>query len=159
MTATFCPFCSPAFNEACFAQSMHFNALYNLAPILPGHCLIVPKEHWESIMNLEESVLIELVSFCRRVIKTLQTAFQTNAFDWTLQEGEAAGQTIAHLHIHIIPRKLNDLPEPGDWYPKLEVSQSNLLDSFSRPRYSSDKLAKIAAHLKEIYQLQNPKSL
>lgn len=83
-------------------------------------------------------------------------AFHSKAFDWTLQEGEDAGQTIPHLHIHILPRKLNDLPEPGDWYPQLAANQTNLIDSFLRPHHSPEEMEIIVSQLKRIYLQQNP---
>jgi len=144
------PFLSPDIEEIAFASSLNFLAIYNYAPILPGHSLIIPKRHAISIMELSELELLEFVMLSRKVIKILSHVFQSDSFDWTIQERPPAGQTVPHLHMHIIPRHLGDLPEPGDWYPKLEEQFfSKPIDSEHRPKYSRSQLIEIAQQIKE----------
>lgn len=138
--------------DSCFAESENFRAIYNLAPILPGHSLIVFKQHISSFLEVPEEYTIEMMQFSRKVIRTLKEAFNTSAFDWTLQEGIEAGQTIEHMHIHIIPRKKGDLPEPGDWYPKLKNTFPETVDSLSRPKHTSEEIKNISAKLNAIFK-------
>ena len=142
-----CPFCESVL-DAAFAESEHFIALYNIAPILPGHSLVVPKLHVESLMDLTEADLSEFIIFSRNIAKLLSRAFKTDAFDWTIQEKEAAGQTVAHLHMHIIPRKPGDLPQSGDWYPLLQKSETGVIDSASRSRLSTEQMREMVSYLK-----------
>lgn len=144
-----CPFCNPSVYKITFLESDRFLAIYNIAPILPGHSLIIPRAHVTSIMELSDSELFEFIRFSRRAISVLAHAFQTESFNWTLQEKEEAGQTILHMHIHIIPRKPEDLPEPGDWYPKLQDNIDNILDSRSRSRLSGPELQSILKKLRD----------
>ena len=72
-----CPFCGTNIRETVFAESKNFCAIYNIAPILPGHSLIIPKRHLESLMDLSDSELCEMMIFgregitsCREVIKS-----------------------------------------------------------------------------------------
>jgi diadenosine tetraphosphate (Ap4A) HIT family hydrolase len=54
---------------------------------------------------------------------------------------------VGHLHLHVIPRYADDLPDPGDWYPKLQQkvgSGSGRLDSDQRPRLSTQQLLEVA---------------
>ena len=146
-----CPFCAPLVFDACFAETRNFRAIYNIAPVLPGHCMIIPKKHTLSYLDLPEELMTEMVSFSRKVVRTLMKAFNQTAFDWTIQEGLAAGQTIDHLHIHIIPRKSGDLPEPGDWYPRLLKNNDELIDSHIRSKYSREELKNISRHLNVVY--------
>ncbi|GFO82751.1 MAG: hypothetical protein A49_23780 [Methyloceanibacter sp.] len=76
--------------------------------------------------------------------------FGTSAFNWTIQEGAAAGQTIRHLHMHLIPRKAGDLPHPGDWYPRLTESENGLIDSSRRQQLTREQLREIARRIKDI---------
>lgn len=149
MTKSKCPFCSPKIEIAAFAEEDGFKAVYNLAPIVPGHCMIIPVKHIESIMELSEEELSKMVLFSRRIIKVLQKVFHTPFFNWTIQEGEPAGQSIPHLHMHLVPRTTGDFPEPGDWYPQLEDSKKVYLDSESRPKLAKKDLLKIVDKLKE----------
>lgn len=144
-----CPFCNPAVREYTFLESDKFLALYNIAPVLPGHSLIVTRAHLTSLMELSEKELCEFVSFSRKAVRILAHVFQTEAFNWTLQEKEEAGQTIAHMHIHILPRKSADLPDPGEWYPRLVNNIDNIIDSSKRPRLTRNEMNRVVQKLKE----------
>jgi bis(5'-adenosyl)-triphosphatase len=153
ITVANCPFCDSSIHQATFAESENFRAIYNIAPILPGHSLVIPKWHLKSLLDLSESEFCEMMVFGRNVVRVLLTAFSVQAFNWTIQEGEEAGQTIPHLHFHLIPRKPEDLPRPGDWYPLLRDSlnsQSEVMDSDSRPRLTQDEMRSIVTHLRSI---------
>ena len=143
-----CPFCSPGIKENTFYECSNFLAIYNVAPILPGHSLVIPKLHITSFMDLTEVELFEFISFSRKTIQILSLAFETTAFNWTIQEKEEAGQTIAHMHIHIIPRLPRDLPNPGDWYTKLKHNIESVIDSDLRPKLTSSELKSIILRLR-----------
>ena len=147
---TTCPFCREDVQAGHFAASDNFLALYNLAPILPGHSLVIPRRHILSLMELDDRELCELTLFSRDVVKILQKAFGSRSFDWTIQEGLDAGQSIPHLHLHIIPRVQGDLPQPGDWYPLLEQSELEIIDSEARPKLTEDEMRAIVRRLREI---------
>ena len=94
-----------------------------------------------------------MMVFSRAVVKTLLKAFGGRAFDWTIQEGVEAGQSVAHLHLHLIPRKAADLPEPGDWYPRLMDSLNiDAIDSGRQPRLSAEEMKQIVEHLREVWE-------
>ncbi len=145
---TTCPFCRADVQAGHFATSGNFLALYNLAPILPGHSLVIPRRHILSLLELGDTELCELTLFSRDVVKVLQKAFGSHAFDWTIQEGVEAGQTIPHLHLHIIPRVQADLPQPGDWYPLLEQSEGEIIDSAARPKLTAHEMQAIVSRLR-----------
>jgi bis(5'-adenosyl)-triphosphatase len=154
-----CPFCEPKVQEAKFAESKNFIAIYNISPILPGHSLIIPKRHIASLMALDDSELCEMMIFSKNIVKILLRAFGVNAFNWTIQEGEEAGQTISHLHLHLIPRKQGDLPQPGDWYPRLRESQSNVIDSEERQRLLPQEMRRVVDKIKATAREINPSIL
>jgi len=145
-----CPFCKPNVLGETFLESKNFRAVYNVAPILPGHSMIVPKSHIKSMMELGDKEICEFVLLSRDAIRVLQKAFRTKAFNWGVQDGEAAGQTVSHLHIHIIPRSVKDLPTPGSWYPRMVSWENKVIDSRSRKRFTGSEMKKIVAHLKGI---------
>ena len=76
-----CPFCSQAIKEAVFASDCGFIAVYNIAPVLPGHCMIIPEIHVQSLMHLTDEEVCNMMRFSRKVIVMLQQVFKTPYFD------------------------------------------------------------------------------
>jgi bis(5'-adenosyl)-triphosphatase len=143
-----CPFCSSSVQDQIFHESGKMMAVYNIAPILPGHSLIIPRRHVVSINELNDEEMTEFFSFTRQVTQLLLHVFESEGFDWSLQESEAAGQSIAHLHLHIIPRKTGDLKRPGDWYALLQQNSQELIDSPGRKQLASDEISNIIGFIK-----------
>lgn len=144
-----CPFCSPDIKASVFARSGNFVALYNRAPVFPGHSLVIPEHHVGSLLELGEAEAAEMISFSQKVTRLLLQVFNAEAFDWSVQDGVAAGQSIAHLHLHIVPRRTGDRPDPGDWYPEIAQNTAEILDSAFRPKIPPDELEQIVKKLRE----------
>lgn len=144
---TNCPFCCKEKREF-FIESENFAVIYNISPILPGHSLVIPKYHVESLFDLSEQLLSEFMSLGRKTARLLAHVFHTDAFDWAIQEKEAAGQSVAHLHMHVVPRAIGDLPDPGDWYQELEKKSTGEIDIHSRFRLSEKQLLDVTQKMK-----------
>lgn len=147
-----CIFCRRDFVESSFCRTSRFSAVYNIAPILPGHSLIIPNKHYESLFELSEDELSEMIIFARKITSVLKTFFHCDGFDWTIQDGVSAGQTIPHLHLHIIPRKPLDMPESNEWYSKIILNEAQILDSVHRERLNEQDYITITARLAEAIQ-------
>lgn len=144
-----CLFCRKETIEKSFCTSKQFSALYNIAPILPGHSLIITNKHYESLFELSDDELSKMMIFARKITAVLKSVFNCDGFDWTIQDGVSAGQTVPHLHLHIIPRKPLDMPESNEWYSKISKNESQLLDSDHRERLSDSEYNAITNILKE----------
>ncbi|MFN3402614.1 MAG: HIT family protein [Cytophagaceae bacterium] len=142
-----CPFCNKQSSEA-FLSSENFLVIYNIAPVLPGHSLVIPKRHVESLFQLTDEETGELMVLAKKTAKLLSVVLDTDAFDWALQEKEAAGQSVSHVHMHVVPRKIGDLPNPGDWYQEIEKSEEHI-DSANRKRLSPQEMNEIVGMLKK----------
>jgi diadenosine tetraphosphate (Ap4A) HIT family hydrolase len=81
-------------------------------PISPGHTLIIPRRHIGSFFELEESERASLLALLDQAKEELEGIFQPDGFNIGINDGAAAGQTVPHLHIHLIPRYLGDRPDP-----------------------------------------------
>ena len=81
-------------------------------PISEGHTLVVPRSHVASLFDLPASELAEVWKFVSRVRAELANRFQVSAFNIGLNDGRAAGQTVLHAHIHVVPRRDGDVPDP-----------------------------------------------
>jgi bis(5'-adenosyl)-triphosphatase len=144
-----CLFCKKNIIEKSFSSTLRFSALYNIAPILPGHSLIIPNTHHESLFELSDEELGEMMLFARKITSVLKTVFHCDGFDWTIQDGISAGQTVPHLHLHIIPRKPLDMPESNEWYSKIEENEKQMLESDLRERLNDQEYNEITERLNE----------
>lgn len=145
-----CPFCDKSIRDAIFAESEHCLAIYNRSPILPGHSMIIPRQHYTRVLDLPDAVYADMMHFMRKVSSGLIQAFAATGINWTLQEGRDAGQTVDHIHFHLIPRQPQDLPKPGDWYPRLRENEN--IDSSKRPNLSHEELKSIVENLTPYFQ-------
>lgn len=106
-----CPFCEPS-TERILIERKHFRLLWDGYPISPGHVLIVPRRHiarWEETSQSEQRALIEAIGIAQAEIRKQR---QPDGFNIGINDGVAAGQTIPHLHVHVIPRYGGDLADP-----------------------------------------------
>jgi bis(5'-adenosyl)-triphosphatase len=143
-----CIFCSKAVIEKSFYSEGGFRAIYNIAPILPGHSLVIPNKHFDSLFELSDSELGEMMVFARRITTVLKSVFGCDGFDLTIQDGKSAGQTVPHLHLHIIPRKPHDMAIGEDWYGKIAGSERLMIDSEQRERLNDGEFDAVIARLK-----------
>jgi len=87
-------------------------AFYDAYPVSRGHALVVPLRLVPSIFELDELIQAELWDTVRRVREVLVERFSPDGFNVGVNDGRAAGQTVAHAHIHVIPRYRGDVPDP-----------------------------------------------
>ncbi|MFN8611322.1 MAG: DEAD/DEAH box helicase family protein [Vulcanimicrobiota bacterium] len=103
-----CPFCQPDPGRV-FHSGQHILALWDAYPVSPGHALLIPRRHIASWLQATQDEQQELTA----AIAIAQAATpDADGFNVGINQGEAAGQTVAHLHIHVIPRRLGDTPDP-----------------------------------------------
>ena len=106
-----CPFCRVA-PERAFLVTDDVIGLWDAFPVSPGHALLVPKRHvatWFDATAAERAALAEATELARREIVKLH---DPPGFNIGVNAGAAAGQTIFHLHVHVIPRYVNDVRHP-----------------------------------------------
>lgn len=106
-----CPFCNVEVGRRIAATPVAF-AIRDGFPVSTGHTLIVPRRHigsWFDATAAERDAITALLDECR---KQLDREFQPAAYNIGINDGPAAGQTVPHLHVHLIPRYTGDLPDP-----------------------------------------------
>ena len=145
-----CPFCSTTVQQSAFRADDRFLAIYNISPVLPGHSLVLPRAHVQSLLDLADADLAAFVLFARRITRIVSRAFAGDGFDWTVQDGRSAGQSVPHLHLHMIPRHSGDLPRPGDWYPVLMGGERAPIDSDNRSRLTPAEHASVTQRLRAL---------
>jgi len=81
-------------------------------PVSPGHTLIIPKRHVASFFDITDDELADLMSLLQRARDDLDREFHPAGYNIGINDGTAAGQTVPHLHIHLIPRYTGDRDDP-----------------------------------------------
>jgi diadenosine tetraphosphate (Ap4A) HIT family hydrolase len=107
----FCKIYEHKSEEILFKNKFWF-CLYDLNPVNVGHVVVIPVEHHEDIFSLNTMHYISLEDAVNSIKKILDTKFKPDGYNIGINCGESAGQTIFHLHIHIIPRYKGDVDEP-----------------------------------------------
>lgn len=88
-------------------------ALVNLKPLLPGHVLVSPRRVVPRVNDLSAAEVQDLFLTVQRVSRTVERVFNASALNIAIQDGVDAGQSVPHVHAHIIPRQKDDLAEAG----------------------------------------------
>ncbi len=116
-----CVFCAIAANEIPSFRIYEDDvaiAYLDINPFAKGHTLVIPREHSEGIADTADDVLAAMIKRVKKVAAHLKCALPCDGFNILQNNGEAAGQTVKHLHFHIVPRygkeELNFIGKPGN---------------------------------------------
>lgn len=85
-----------------------FRVILDLAPATKGHALILPKSHAANIYELSDDLASKVLVLAKKMALKMTDALQCDGFNLMQNNGEVAGQTIYHFHMHLIPRYVND---------------------------------------------------
>lgn len=107
-----CPFCNPEEGRELIVESATFYAMYDKYPVSKGHALIIPKNHIKSFFDLNVFQHQASNFVLNRVRLIVQDKYKPDGFNIGINLGKDAGQTIEHLHIHLIPRYKGDCENP-----------------------------------------------
>ena len=105
-----CPFCNLEI-EKILETEMSF-AIYDGFPVNEGHALIIPKRHTANYFDLSLEEQKDCIELLNRVKAIVQEKYNPAGFNVGININEAAGQTVPHVHIHLIPRYEGDVEEP-----------------------------------------------
>ena len=106
-----CPFCEPDADRVWLENEIGL-AMWDAFPVTEGHTLVVPRQHVASICDLSPDAQSALWALAAEARNRLNDNLHPDGFNIGLNDGEAAGQTILHAHIHVIPRREGDVTDP-----------------------------------------------
>ncbi|KAG9007808.1 hypothetical protein FRB94_001708 [Tulasnella sp. JGI-2019a] len=130
----------------------------NLKPIVPGHVLVVPNRVVHRLSDLTHEEVSDLFGSVQKIGGVVEKVYKANALTVAVQDGEAAGQSVPHLHVHILPRKWVDFDGHNDRvYPALEANEEDL--SKGLPRLEQQSEARQRAEIKVDDAAREPRSL
>ncbi len=106
-----CPFCSLG-SDRIISESDYSLTILDGFPVSNGHTLIIPKRHVQSFFELQAIEKAAVLQALDEAKETLDQEFLPDGYNIGINDGEAAGQTVMHLHIHLIPRYKGDTEDP-----------------------------------------------
>ena len=130
-----CIFCKIANGEipsTTLYEDEDFRVILDLGPATRGHALLLPKEHYKNLFELDDETAQKAILVAKKMAGKMKDALGADGFNLVQNNGEAAGQTVFHFHMHLIPRYENDnagiLWEPGETTPEDMAEVKRLVD-------------------------------
>ena len=106
----FCPFCDGD-DERIVQNDLAF-AIYDTNPASPGHALVMPKRHLAEYFDASREEKIAILELIDKMKQAIDQKHKPDAYNIGVNIGEVAGQSVPHIHIHIIPRYKGDVENP-----------------------------------------------
>ena len=106
-----CIFCKIAAGEIpsnTIYEDDDFRVILDLGPATRGHALVLPKKHYADLFEIPEDVLAGAAKVAKKVAGTMKEKLSCDGLNLVQNNGETAGQTVMHFHLHIIPRYKDD---------------------------------------------------
>lgn len=110
-----------------------FNVIMDAAPASKGHALILPKEHFDNLYEIDPEVLGKAAKLAQKVVKYEKDVLKCDGYNLLQNNGEVAGQTIFHFHMHLVPRY---------------KEESNEMLKFAKPEISGEEIEALCKEMK-----------
>jgi histidine triad (HIT) family protein len=120
----FCKIANGVIPSKTLYEDEKFRVILDLGPATKGHALILPKEHYANLYDLPEEYAGDVMKLAKKMVTKITDKLGCEGFNLVQNNGDLAGQTVFHFHLHMIPRYQADGQKIG-WKPQ-EVSQEEL---------------------------------
>ncbi|XP_058229913.1 bis(5'-adenosyl)-triphosphatase [Hemibagrus wyckioides] len=134
--------------SAVFLQTDLSFALVNRKPVVPGHVLVCPVRLVERFRDLRPDEVADLFCTTQKVADAVEKHFSASSLTIAIQDGPEAGQTVKHVHVHVLPRKPGDFEKNDSIYDELQKHDRESEDVASKWR-SEEEMEKEATELRE----------
>ena len=104
----FCKLANGVFPTNSIYEDDTFNVILDAAPANPGHALILPKEHYTDVFEIDETTLGKAMVLAKKIAERQVEVLKCDGVNIIQNNKEAAGQSVPHYHLHVIPRFLGD---------------------------------------------------
>lgn len=132
MDADACPFCS-ILSDRVFHEGRLTRALWDAFPVSPGHSLLIPRRHVATWFDASPDEQAELLTGIQIVREHIERSYSPDGYNIGVNVREAAGQTVFHLHVHVIPRYRGDVADPTGGVRHVIPGKGNYRISAVRP--------------------------
>ena len=103
MDCIFCKIANGEIPSATLYEDEDFRVILDLGPATRGHSLILPKKHYESLFEMPQELAAGSICLAKKMLPKLKKALKCDGIQLVQNNGEAAGQTVFHYHLHLIP--------------------------------------------------------
>jgi diadenosine tetraphosphate (Ap4A) HIT family hydrolase len=121
-----CPFCSPP-DERVFLRHDQVVGLWDAFPVSPGHALLIPRRHIPTWFDATDADQIALIAAINETKARIEQLHHPDGYNIGINCGAAAGQTVFHLHVHVIPRYAGDVTDPRGGVRHVIADKANYL--------------------------------
>ena len=104
----FCKIANGEFSSYTLYEDEDFRVIFDINPATKGHALVLPKEHYKNLFELDDETAAKALVVAKKVATALSNELGCDGFNLLQNNGELAGQTVFHFHIHLIPRYKDD---------------------------------------------------
>lgn len=104
-----------------------FRVILDASPAAKGHALVLPKDHFANVFEIPEETIAKAARIAKRIAQKQMDTYGCDGINILQNNGEAAGQTVFHYHVHVIPRTSGDTKEV-----RLTWDQQNLTDEVAK---------------------------
>jgi bis(5'-adenosyl)-triphosphatase len=125
-----------------FFNSLYSYGLVNLKPVVPGHVLVIPKRIVSRFHDLSKEEVCDLWLSAQEIGSVIEREYSAESLTFTIQDGSSAGQTVPHVHIHIIPRIKGDWMDNDEIYPTINHSEKEMNKDYKKRAGPDDESRK-----------------
>ena len=129
----FCKIANGKIPAAKIYEDAYVISFLDIMPANKGHCLVVPKKHSQTLIEMDDKVLAAAIIAAKKIAKAISLSFGNAGFNIVMNNGKEAGQVVNHAHMHIIPRFQKD---------RLRIKWSHLKYEGDEMREYADKIMK-----------------
>ncbi len=133
----FCGIVDRKLPSAIVFEDQNYIAFLDRAPFNEGHTLVCPKRHGETVWDMTESEIGGLFALAARISKGVVMATRMDGFRFVQNNGEAANQVVAHVHVHIIPVRMS---HKGEWMDRKSPSPEEMQGTAEKIRTALDSI-------------------
>ena len=130
MSCLFCKIANKEIDSKIVYEDEFSVAFLDINPSQKGHLLVIPKKHYQNLNEIPEEEIVKLFEIVKKMTILLKEKLNVSSFNIGWNHGKDAGQVINHLHIHIIPRYLND--GGGSMQTIVETGDDNLEETYQK---------------------------
>lgn len=116
MDCIFCQIVKREIPSAIIWEDDNIFCFLDINPLTRGHTLIIPKEHYENVFDIEANLFQELMAKAQKIALVVKRVLKADGVNLLNASGAVAEQSVPHFHLHIVPRYLNDGLDMSQWW-------------------------------------------